>query len=551
MKIFSKYNIDVLLKALRLMGERGKAFVAAILVFNIIEAAGVPLFAYGIKGVVNAVTLQDIELFWRSVILIILNIVIWAAYAPISAYLCDWASKKAMYNIKTNIVEHLVSMPQSFHDSRPSGESLSLLSNDAGALQGIYDWHYFQVIRTAVVGLSGLITMFIIDWRFALIVMVLGTASVYTTSYFSQGLGKTGSRLAQQLAENSTDLYELLKAAKTNRLLGLSKHKSHSFSKQTNNEAAIRVKSSNISAKMNSTLEFINSFSYILILIIGGIFVYFKISDWGTIISLAGLKGTADCLFSECGIHMANMQRSLAGVKRILAALNEPRETVDISRYSFTEFIENPETDLALEDVGFAYEGNNEVLKSVNLKIKRGKITALAGESGSGKTTMMKIIMSLYQPTKGRVIFKDAAGVTTEALRNKTAYVPQDAMLFRGSIYDNIACGREGAAKDEVIAAAKDAGADEFISKLPKGYDTILLDDGKSLSGGQRQRIAIARALVKNAPILLLDEITSALDKENEKKIMETIYNLKKDKAVLLITHNDDVGAIADEVVML
>lgn len=550
MNIIKKYNINILIKVLKLMGKRNSLFMLLIFIFNVIEAVGVPLSAYGIKGTIDGVTTSDLSLFWRSITLIAINNVLWIIYSPISTYGCAWASKKTMCNLKTQFTEHLLRLPQKYHDLKPVGDLLSIMTNDIDCFQNIYDWHYFEVVRHAVVGIVGLITMLVIDWRFALIVLLLGTISVYITSYFSKILEKKGEKLQKQLSKNNIGFYEMIKAMKTIRLLDLSEKKTEDFKEATEYEADIRTSKSRISAKMSSLVTFINSLSYIIILIIGGIFVYYRLSDWGSIIALAGLKSTADCLFSDCGIHMANMQGSLAGVKRVLEIMEEEEEVLDVSKYKFMPDLDSSNSVLSLKDVDFSYDDKIKVLRSVDFNLEAGRLIALVGESGSGKSSLVKVLMSLYQPTSGSIIYKDnkELEVSWETLRNKTAYVPQDAMLFDGSVYDNIACGNENATYDDIIAAAKDAEADEFIRQMPDGYHTKLIDDGKSLSGGQRQRIAIARALVKNAPILLLDEITSALDRDNEAKILRTISKLKKERAILLITHKKDAREYADEV---
>jgi len=201
---------------------------------------------------------------------------------------------------------------------------------------------------------------------------------------------------------------------------------------------------------------------------------------------------------------------------------------------------------LVFENVSFSYCKSSPVLKNFNMKINPYKLTTLIGESGSGKSTVMKLTLGLYEPDEGCISFNSSESATLNNIRAKTAYVPQDAMLFRGTIFENIACGNFDAAFEEVQKAAKLAGADEFIIKLDSGYYTEILDDGKSLSGGQKQRIAIARALMKKADILLFDEITSALDYKTEESILKTIREISKYKTVLMITHKPDVSEISD-----
>jgi len=261
-------------------------------------------------------------------------------------------------------------------------------------------------------------------------------------------------------------------------------------------------------------------------------------------VALMGLKGTTDMLFVECGQFMAGMQTNVAGIKRLFEITDNYKE--DIRKKSLT--FQNINDVLILQNISFSYDKKSPVLSCFNLKLQKNTLTALVGESGSGKSTVMKLILGLYPPDEGQIIL---SSINMQNIREYTAYVPQEPWLFRGTVYENIAFGNQNANKEEIIFAAKMAGADEFIQALEFNYDTVLYDDGKSLSSGQKQRIAIARALIKDAPILLFDEITSALDKETEMNILQTVKNISKTKAVLFITHKTDIQKWAEEVIYM
>ncbi len=545
MKLLENFNISTIIKSIQIMGKRKKLFLFCIFLFCSIELAGIPLLTYGIKGVINAVTSKNYSLFWISMLLIMIKHLIWSAYSPISAYLCDYASKGAIRDFKVKTTKHIIKLPQSYHDLKANGELLSLMSSDTTCLQGIYDWSFFQVIRSALQGVGGVVMMAIMDWRFAIVVFVLGTINVYTISYFSKNLEHTGEKLQANLSKNNIDAYELMKAAKTIRLLKLSNNKKYEFESTTGEEADTRIKSGKISSKMNAIITGLNGISYLAIIAIGSVFVFYNLSDWGTVIALTGLKGSTDCLFSECGQHMAGMQTNVAGVKRLLNVLCEKEETFSHDRKFI---IAKDSIPLRANNINFSYDGEIPVLKDINISIELGNLTALVGESGCGKSSLMKLLLALYEPDDGSIYFSGNEIVTLETLRSKTAYVPQDPMLFSGTVFDNITCGCEDATIAQAISAAKAADADEFIESLPEGYDTIILENGKNFSGGQKQRIAIARAIYKNASILLLDEITASLDNNAEEKIMEIICNISKSKAVLIITHKPDIAAYADKV---
>lgn len=208
---------------------------------------------------------------------------------------------------------------------------------------------------------------------------------------------------------------------------------------------------------------------------------------------------------------------------------------------------------ITFDNVSFAYGMDKAVLDTVTLEIAAGTTTALVGESGAGKTTLMNLLPRLYDPTAGRILIdgQDIASVTLSSLRSRIALVSQDAVVFNMTALENIAFGRPGASRAEIIAAAEAAAANEFIAQLPNGYDTILGEGGGNLSGGQRQRIALARAFLKDAPVLLLDEPTSALDAESEAKIQDALERLSKGRTTLIIAHRLSTVKGADMIVVM
>lgn len=543
--MFKSYNIPTIVKAMKIMGKKNKMFIASILGFCAVEIMGSILYTIGIKGLLNALSQQSTALFRQSFIFAAASHVSWWIYAPFSSYMCSFCSKGAIRDYKTNLCGHIIALPMTYHDKKSTGELLSSVSNDAACLQTIYDWSFFAILESGIVGFSAIIIMIAVDWRFASAVLVLGIFSVYITTYFSKKLEANGKNLQEKLAQSSTDAYELVKAAKTIRLFNLSAQKFYVFEKDTRLEADIKVSGGKISAKMNALILGISSLMYAAILAVGAVFVYLDLTDWGTVVAITGLKYASDMLFSEFGQRMAGMQTNIAGVKRLFEIMDTPAEKI----HNETSYIiQNQTAPAALNNVTFSYDETVPILEQFNLTVENRRFTALTGESGAGKSTVMKLILGLYEPDSGNISFNGTESSSLDSIRSKTAYVPQEAMLFRGSVYENIACGNPLASKDDVEKAASLAGADKFIKEFENGFDTVILDDGKSLSGGQKQRIAIARALVKNADILLLDEITSALDRGTEKSILQTIKEISKTKTVLLITHKADIIDIADSV---
>ena len=208
---------------------------------------------------------------------------------------------------------------------------------------------------------------------------------------------------------------------------------------------------------------------------------------------------------------------------------------------------------IEFEHVGFGYDKETKVLKDVSFKISAGQMVGVVGPTGSGKSTIVGLIPRFYDPGNGRVTIDgvDLRDLKLHGLRSQIAYVLQETVLFRGTVAQNIAYGKGSAARDEIVAAAKMANADEFISKMPLGYDTMVGDRGDTLSGGQRQRIGIARAIIRNNPILILDEPTAALDTESEKLVMDALQRLMKGRTVITIAHRLSTIRDADKIVVL
>ena len=544
MRLLKSYNFPTIFKTIDLMGGRKWLFLACITAFCGVEITGNILYTIGIRGAINSLsgTVYN-DLLW-SVFLIFLSRATWWVYAPISSYCCSWSSKGTVQRLKTDLVDHIIRLPINEHDKHPNGELLSILSNDIDCLQRIYDWYFFQIRRTLIGGIAGIILMAAIDWRFAIVVFALGSISVLVTSKFNAKLKKGGETLQQALAQTSTDSYELIKGTKTLRLLRLQNYLLTKVSSSSQLEANSKIENGIILSRLKSIVSMITAVTYAAILIAGAMFVHFGLTEWGTVVSIMGLKTVTDMLFIEFGDFMAGMQTCIGGVNRLLSIMAIPIEVNDdVSRITITPSAHL----LSMNNVSFAYS-DVPVLKGFNLLLPRKGLTVLIGETGSGKSTAIKLVLGLYSIQNGNINYDGNEPSTLESIRAKTAYVPQEPLLFRGSILENILFGSDTGALADAVKAARLAGADTFISEMEQGYDTILIDDGKSLSGGQKQRIAIARALVKNAPILLFDEITSALDKDTENHIMATILEIAKEKSVLFITHRNTIIEKADNV---
>jgi len=250
----------------------------------------------------------------------------------------------------------------------------------------------------------------------------------------------------------------------------------------------------------------------------------------------------------------ANIQKSVGASERVLEILDEKGENVSID-HAENEIKQKIEGNIAFDNVNFHYPSRPEieVLKGVSFEAQTGQKVAIVGPSGSGKSTMAALILQFYHPQSGTILFdhKPSDEYSLTDIRNQVAIVPQDVMLFGGTIQENIAYGKLSASKEDIIKAAQRANAHQFIMSFPEGYDTIVGERGVKLSGGQRQRIAIARALLKNPSILILDEATSSLDSESERLVQEALEELMKNRTSIIIAHRLSTIREADKIIVL
>ncbi|MCK4258894.1 MAG: ABC transporter ATP-binding protein [Halanaerobiales bacterium] len=533
-----KYKLNVLIRSIKLMENRKAIYLGFMCLALIAIVIGGVIRPIMNKKIINAIEFNDPSLFYSALVLMLVSTILFWVFLPLFYYFGAWASKQAMFKVRKRLNEHLIKLPVRYHDKHSSGEILSLFSNDLRCLEGIYDHHIYKTLENFCVGFTGLIMLFVIDWKLALVASFLGVLSVIIANRFNEPFSRIGEQLQESAGKTTTIFLDIVRGIRTVKFFNMGNPLNHKLKETVAKETECRVVLVKRQAGLNTILGILNGLSALGIIFIGGYMVQRGWTDWGTVITISGLQFATQDLFSDFPASLANLQAVLAGVERVLNVISEPKEEIDRDKCRICA--EEEQKVLELENVSFGYQESEPVISNLSLTLKKGEIVALTGASGSGKSTLVKLIMGLYTPTEGIIIiFGDESELSLDILRKKTAYVPQTAQLFAETIYENIACGSDETGMEEVLAAAKSAGIHDFIQSLPQGYQTVLSNDGISLSGGQRQRIAIARALVKNADLLLLDEITSSLDGENESQIMKTITQISKNTAVLLISHRE------------
>ena len=446
---------------------------------------------------------------------------------------------------RLSLAEHLRKLPLGYFGKRDLADLTETIMGDVNRLEHVWShclgYLYGSYLSTAVIAVA----LFVYDWRMALSVL-WGVPVAFALLFGSRTLSRKNSeKLKQDSLQVSDGIQEVLENIREIRATNQEGH-----FLQTLNEKIDRQEKTNIHGELATGL-FVNGASVIM-----------RLGVATTILTGTGLILSGQINFMLLFLFLLVITRIYAPFDQALALIAEMfMSQVSASRLNeitCTKTADGAEQfapqghDIVFRDVCFSYD-NKQVLKGVSFTAREGEVTALVGPSGSGKSTCARLAARLWDPDSGTITVGgvDITGVEPEVLLRDYSVVFQDVMLFDDTVMENIRLGRHGASDEEVLAAARAANCDEFVEKLPKGYETSIGENGAKLSGGERQRISIARALLKNAPIVLLDEATASLDVENETRVQEALSRLLAGKTVLVIAHRMRTVEAADRIVVL
>ncbi|MGZ3835664.1 MAG: ABC transporter ATP-binding protein, partial [Mucilaginibacter sp.] len=390
--------------------------------------------------------------------------------------------------------------------------------------------------------------------KLTLALLVVLPVLVLVAIFFGRFIRKISRKAQDKLAESNTIVEETLQGIANVKAFVNESFEAGRYSKNIREVANIAINGAKYRGLFASFIVFGMFGAIVTVIAYGCVLVSHNELTVGQLFKFAlyaVFVGSAMGSFPEL---YANVQKAVGASERVLEILEEESEDVSINEAD-NVIAQKIQGDLAFNDVNFHYPSRPEieVLKGVSFEAKRGQKIAIVGPSGSGKSTMAALILQFYHPQSGTILFdsKVADAYSLTDIRNQVAIVPQDVMLFGGTILENIAYGKLSASKEEIIQAAQRANAHQFIMSFPEGYETVVGERGVKLSGGQRQRVAIARALLKNPSILILDEATSSLDSESERLVQEALEELMKNRTSVIIAHRLSTIREADKIIVL
>ncbi len=520
------------------------------------------IYPYMNKLIFNALEYQDNNLFIQAAVLCIILVVL-NCLAPYRRYFQIKVVRKIVFDIKMELFKKLMRMDMNYYEHHHSGEALKTLNQDANSLKDSYFSHIYWVFGRLINGATSIIAMMVYNPMLALIAISFCLVTVYISIKMNQQIKKMDKDIQNKISKITERLSDILLGFTTLKMFRGSSIVLDLFQSE-NNQVTNEEKQK---SKKLAVLEMISFFLGILASFgtigVGAFLVARGKMDYGTVMAIVSLQMGVRSMVQSFGSAWATFSSSLVKAGRVFDFLELDCEEADLKKASFEELenryiIELQKTANPIEVINltFSYNEKIDVFKHFFMEVMNGEKVMIMGESGCGKSTLLKLFMRFYRQSSGKIKLygHDINKYSLWQLRQLITYIPQNSYLFEGSIRENIALGysRTGSVSDEqIVRAAKLAYAEEFIMMLPQGYDTLLEAGGSNLSGGQRQRIAIARAFLKNAPILLMDEPSSALDIESEKKINQAMQELTKQKVVLMVTHRSTSFEAFNRVVRL
>ena len=547
-----------LVKSLKMMGKRLPLYLMGILMmtaFNaLFEVAGSFFMKIIFEAAGNGMTPTYNQRMAVAVICGILSIIL------SSVFMCIYnnEAKRMTLVLKEMVFAKAMKLPYKYYEEHHSGEIISKMVYDTDVASNIYSSRLRRVLAPIIYVVVFAVAMIIINPLMTVILIVLNVLLFIANTMISKPMKKVGKRLSQKNMVMTNIISNIIAGVEITKMYDVN-HTGIRKYKAENNEYVITQKEK---MRLSALLDMLNTafdlLCSLMFIVVGIVLIQNGLATIGEIAAIFTLYTSLSVRFLQLGKNIPELINCIAYAERIFGFLNLPEENKctggksakDGSAYSSAGM--KPDVNAVdCENITFGYKGKELLFTGSSYRFPANKIIAVTGHSGCGKSTLAKLLLGFYELQGGSInIFgQNICDIGIEAARRQIAYVPQIPYMYNMSIRENIRYGKPDASDEEIISAAKLANAHEFIMKSENGYDTVLNNRGNNLSGGQRQRIAIARAIIKDSPIILMDEATSALDNESEQLISAAVAGLKDRKTVIMIAHRVTTIQSADMVV--
>ena len=463
------------------------------------------------------------------------------------SYLVSFVGQRVIIDVRDVLFRKFQRLPLSYFDRHQTGEIMSYIANDVAALQNALVDRLIELVTESSIFIGSLVMMVMLDWKLSLLTLITVPLVGQAMKVFGRKLKSSGTVIQERLADITATMQESIAAIRVVKSFGREDYEIERFHRQNELNFRAEMKNNQLMSLLTPTVEFLAALAVTVIVWFGGYEVVNGVITAGALVAfLTYAVNLANPVKRISRVYGA-IQKAMAGADRVFAIMDLP-ETI-VNRPGAKD-LPPVRGEVVFDDVTFAYEEGNDALSQVSFSAAPGQMIAFVGPSGAGKSTIANLIPRFYEVSSGaiRIDGYDVRDVTMESLRGQIGIVPQETMLFSATVRENIRYGRLDATEEEILQAAKDANAHEFIMALPEGYETKIGERGLNLSGGQRQRIAIARAILKDPRILILDEATSALDTESEKVVQAALDRLMIGRTSFVIAHRLSTVFNADQI---
>ena len=441
-----------------------------------------------------------------------------------------------MHDLRHRLYSHIQRLSLGFHDQKQTGDLMSRLTSDVEAIQSFITSGLLGVLTNSLTLVGMAAVMFYLSRQFTLIALSVAPPLFLVVFHYTRRIKTATREVRRKEGEIVSVIQEVLSSMRVVRAFGREEYERRRLAEESRKSVEIALRVRGLKVKLSPMVDMLIAVGTCLVLWFGGRMALAGSLSAGSLVIFVWYLGRMYKPMRELSKMTDAYSKAAVGYERIREVLDTDHEVRDLPGARRAPVFRG---EIELSNVSFGYEPNYPVLKQVSLKVEAGQVAALVGPTGSGKTTIINLIPRFYDANEGTVKIDgtDVKLFQQESLRQQISFVLQETLLFHGPVWHNIAYGKPDASHDEILHAAKLANAHEFIEQMPQGYDTVIGERGVTLSGGQRQRIAIARAVIRNTPILILDEASNGLDVASEKLVFEALNRLMKGKTSIVIAH--------------
>ena len=519
--------------------------------FTSVAAAGNLFVPWILKDVIDKVLMnKDIFLLNTIAVTIVIVFFIRGICFYAQTYLMSYVGQKVIIDIREAVYRKLQFLSLGYFEKRQTGTIMSYVTNDVGALQGSIIESATDFVTEMSILIGSLVLMFNLHWKLSLLTLITMPLVAKAMDLFGKKLKRTSGIMQERVADITAVLQETISSVRVIKSFVREEYEIARFVKENYANFRAQMKNAQVMATLTPVIELIAAIGVTFLIWYGGFEVINGNLTAGALIAFLVYATNLANPIKRLSRIYGNIQKAMAAAERVFSVLDEKTDIVEKENATELKAVIGK---VDFKAVTFKYNENEVILKDINLAVKAGQMVAIVGPSGAGKTTIVNLLPRFYDPVAGNIYIDDVniADVTLASLREKIGIVPQETVLFNGSIYDNILYGDLTATTEEVMAAAKAANAHDFIMQMADQYQTQIGERGSKLSGGQRQRIAIARAILKNPRILILDEATSALDTESEKLVQDALDKLMVGRTSFVIAHRLSTILQADMIIVM